>query len=410
MTTPTIPAPARDADRLAREQLGLRGDVLAAWAPGRVNLIGEHTDYNGGFVLPIAIERCVALAGQMHPSDRDGVVRLYSAHHRQDARFTVAAPPTAMEPRGAPLWARYIAGVVGELRATGVEVPGFSAAVAGDVPLGGGLSSSAALIMATLTWLCAALNLTRDPLDLARLGQRAEARGAGVRVGILDHAAAVLGRPGMAILIDCRSFAWEPIPFALPEVGFLICETGVERSLASSGYNQRVAECEAAVAAFASALAADGDARAVTTLRDLTERDYDRLAGSVPEPARRRARHVLTENTRVLTAAAALRAGEAELFGRRLLQSHASLRDDYAVSVPELDAVVAIATRQPGALGARLVGAGFGGGALVVARAAALPAIAAALQRDYPAQTGRQPTIHRLTAAGGPGSAVLSAG
>jgi galactokinase len=229
-----------------------------------------------------------------------------------------------------------------------------------------------------------------------------------VRVGILDQAASVLGRPGQAVLIDCRSLAYTYIPFNLPSVGLLICETGVERSLASSAYNQRRAECEQSVAAFASVVHDEGDGREITALRDVSEVDYLRLAGHVPEPARRRARHVISENGRTLSAVEALKAEDAAAFGRLVLESHASLRDDYAVSCPELDAVVEIATTIPGTLGARLVGAGFGGSALVVARDDELDAVIAALQERYPLRSGLQPAIHRVRAAGGTGIAQVT--
>jgi len=401
------PQPALDSARCARQMLNLTGDLLVGWAPGRVNLIGEHTDYNDGWVLPIAIERFVALAGQPTSID-DGVVWLYSAHHQEVATFALDNPPSAADTQGVPLWARYIAGVIGEVHDAGLPIHGFTAAIAGDVPFGGGMSSSAALSIATLTWLNLAFHLEQEPLALARLGQRAETRGSGVRVGILDQAASVLGRPGQAVLIDCRTLEYTHVPFQLPDVGLLICETGVERSLAASAYNERRAECERAVKVFSNALGAEGDTRAITALRDVTEHDFLRLAGQVPNPARRRARHVISENHRTLSAVAALERGDAATFGRLVLGSHASLRDDYEVSCPELDVVVEIATRHAGTYGARLVGAGFGGGALIVAQLDAIEAISADLQRAYPERTGRQPTLHRITAAGGPGVAVLT--
>ncbi|HKD74127.1 MAG TPA: galactokinase family protein, partial [Ktedonobacterales bacterium] len=208
-----IPPPATLATQHARQTLHLDGELLAGWAPGRVNLIGEHTDYNDGWVLPVAVDRVVALAGQPAPSSDEMVVRLYSVHHSEMATFSVAQPPSADDPQDVPLWARYIGGIVAEARDAGHQVHGFTATIAGDVPVGGGMSSSAALSVATLVWLDAAFHLGLDPLALARLAQRAETRGSGVRVGILDQAASVLGRPGQAVLIDCRSLATTYIPF-----------------------------------------------------------------------------------------------------------------------------------------------------------------------------------------------------
>ena len=299
-----------------------------------------------------------------------------------------------------------MAGALGELRERGVRLSGFSASIAGDVPAGHGLSSSAALVMATLLWLNAAFHLEKEPLELARLGQMAELRGTGVRVGILDHAASMLGRPDQAVLIDCRSLSYHHIPFELPHVGLLLCDSGVERSLATSAYNQRRAECETAVSALGSALggeAASVGRRQVRALRDITRYDLMRLGGRISQPARERAWHVVTENDRVLEAVEALGRRDARRFGELILASHASLRDHYEVSSPELDALVEIATESPGAYGARVVGAGFGGGVLIVAPESELDNLSQRLETRYPARTGRQPEITRIRPAGGSG-------
>jgi galactokinase len=405
MTQATLPPTVATATAHARGDLALSGPLLAGWAPGRVNLIGEHTDYNDGFVLPIAVARTVALVGRLADDPADQVVRLFSAHHQATATFAASDPPTAADPRDVPLWARYIAGVVGELREAGLPARGFSAAIAGDVPLGGGMSSSAALVMAALTWLNAALAMRQAPLDLARLGQRAETRGSGVQVGILDHAASALGRPGQAVLIDCRSLAYEYIPFALRDMALLVGETGVARSLTAVGYNDRRRECAEATARFAALIRDEGDPRPIHALRDVDERDYQRLGGDLPQPLRRRARHIVTENARVQLAANALKLGEADVFTRLLLSSHASLRDDYEVSCPELDAVVRVATRGRPQAGARLLGAGFGGSALIGAPQDQADAIIADLQRDYAPPAGGPTRVHHLAPAGGPGTA-----
>jgi len=257
--------------------------------------------------------------------------------------------------------------------------------------------------MATLLWLNATLPLDFEPLELASIGQRAETRGTGVRVGILDHAASVLSRPDHAMLIDCRSLTFEPIPFELPEVSLLICDSGVERSLATSAYNQRRLECEAAVTAVATTLAGEEE-RSVSALRDVTSHDLLRLGGRIPRPARQRAWHVVTENRRVQEAVAALRQHDARSFGALVLASHASLRDNYEVSSTELDTLVELATQSPGAYGARLVGAGFGGGVLIVTPKSVQDEVIARLQTRYPARTGRQPEIYPIRAAGGSGS------
>jgi galactokinase len=419
-----LPTPAELAAHGARSRLGLTsGPLLVAWAPGRVNLIGEHTDYNEGYVLPIAIERVVAMAGQLRqatdPPEMTGTVRLYSHHYDQQITLRLDQLPSSARPVvEQPLWALYVAGVLGELIRSGIRLQGFSASIAGDVPAGQGLSSSAALVMATLLWLNEALELRIPPLELAQLGQRSEERGSGVRVGILDHAASVLGRPGLAVLIDCRSLAYRSIPCDLPEVSLLVCDSGVERSLATSAYNARRHECEIALRALASALAAEaGEASGSaeesdrneppTALRDISMHDLQRLGGHIPPPARGRAWHVVTENLRTLAAVEALESQDAHRFGELILASHASLRDWYAVSSAELDALVEISTRSPGAYGARLVGAGFGGGVLIVAPESAEAAIRQRLAAQYAERTGRKAEIMRIRPAGGPGLALV---
>ena len=402
-----IPAPADLAADSARTRQRLTGPLLVSWSPGRVNLIGEHTDYNEGYVLPIAIERVVAVAGQVSPDQEDRSVRLYSVHHHQSAILPLDHLPSAEQPEGQPLWALYVAGVLGELRQAGVRLKGFSASIAGDVPTGQGLSSSAALVMATLIWLNEALRLRHRPLQLARLGQLAETRGTGLRVGILDHAASILGRPDQAVLIDCRSMQYEYIPFQLPQVSLFVCDSGIERSLVSSGYNLRRGECEIALAALQQALAGEGVAETPRALRDVSLRQLQRLGGHIPEPARQRAWHVLSENERTLSAVQALREQKAARFGELILASHASLRDNFAVSSSELDALVEIATQDPGAYGARVVGGGFAGGVLIVAPADLRDRIAERIFAAYPARTGRQPELVPVRPTGGPGHRIV---
>jgi galactokinase len=373
-------------------------------------------------VLPIAIEKVVAVAGQLReatdPLEMTSTVHLYSHHHDQLATLRLDQLPSAAQPADQPLWALFVAGVLAELIRAGIRLQGFAASIAGDVPTGQGLSSSAALVMATLLWLNEALELRIPPLRLAELGQRSEERGTGVRVGILDHAASVLGRPGLAVLIDCRSMAHRSIPCDLPEVSFLICDSGVERSLAASAYNERRHECEIALQALASALIAparEAHGRAdrsdqpkpPTALRDITIYDLQRLGGRIPLPARQRAWHVVTENLRTLAAVEALENQDVRRLGDLILASHASLRDQYAVSSSELDALVEISTQPPPAYGARLVGAGFGGAVLIVAPESVEPQIRQRLAVQYPERSGRQAKIMRVRPAGGPGLATL---
>jgi galactokinase len=391
------------------------GALTLAWAPGRVNLIGEHTDYNEGWVLPVAVDRVTALAGQPRA---DGVIRLYSSHHRETVTFALAGltPETSAE-RGAALpgWARYPLGVVAEMLGAGHSLPGADIALAGDVPLGAGMSSSAALEVVTATFFAALAGLMLEPLAVARFGQMAEHHAVGVRVGLLDQAASCLGRAGQAVLLDCRSLAYEYVPFDLPDVALVVCDTGARRELAASAYNERRRQCEEAAALLGQAMLAEQAARPeraasagpVTSLRDVSPEAFARHAGELPETLRRRARHVISENERVLQATQALRAGDAPRFGALLYASHASLHNDYEVSSAELDAIVEIARQTPGVFGARLTGAGFGGCALALTRRNAVESLRAALARDYPARAGREATVYPCVVGDGPGSHIV---
>lgn len=380
-----------------------------AWAPGRVNLIGEHTDYNDGWVLPVAVDRLAALAGGPRT---DQIVRLFSQHHQELATFSLdGLTPANSAERGQTLpgWARYPLGVAAELIGAGYTPKGADAAIAGDVPLGAGMSSSAALEVASGTFFTALSGVSLEALPLARLCQQAEQRAVGVRVGILDQAASCLGRAGQAILLDCRSLHYQYIPFTLPDVALVVCDTGVRRELATSAYNERRAQCEQATALLAELLAKEGRQSPVNALRDVSPEEYARHAAALPEPLRRRARHVISENARVLQAVAALRSGDASAFGALLFASHASLRDDYEVSCLELDVIVELAQQVPGVLGARLIGAGFGGCALVLCQQAAIEPLRTLLARDYPRQTGREASVYPCTIGAGPGSAPYDA-
>src|SRR5262249_49099403 len=269
-----LPAPARTAVEAYLQRVADASDagqLVVAWAPGRVNLIGEHTDYNDGLVLPVAIDRVVALAGKRQ---RRPWIRCYSRHHDSLATFPAEAPALGLPADEAlPLWARYVRGVVAELstvRASG-PMPGFAAAIVGDVPVGGGMSSSAALEVATAT-LCGALGWPRlPPLETAALCQRAEQQSSGVQVGIMDQATSCLGRSGQAILLDCRSLAHEYIPINLPNLTLLVYDTGVSHSLGETEYNLRRRQCAEAVARLRVAVHKVEPERVVESLRDLSE-------------------------------------------------------------------------------------------------------------------------------------------
>lgn len=387
------------------------GPIAVAWASGRVNLIGEHTDYNDGWALPVAVDRVVAVAGRPHPTAQSHAPTvLYSVHHgqRRALRLDEATAGAGGGAGGGPRWLRIARAVHQQVAREGgvaaAELPLYRAAIAGNVPVGGGMSSSAAYEVALATFLAALGGPRFPPMTTARLCQQAEQLGAGVRVGIMDQAASCLGRAGHAILLDCRSLAYEYIPFNLPGVALAVFDTRVSRSLAGTAYNERRAQCAEAVGLLAAAIQRDAPERAVRSLRDITPDDLARYADTLPDVLRCRARHVVSENLRVLDAVDALRVGDGERLGRLLSASHASLRDDYVVSGPELDAVVEIAGGVPGVLGARMMGAGFGGSALILARYEALPALEATLPLAYERATRRAGALHVCHIRGGPES------
>jgi galactokinase len=258
------------------------------------------------------------------------------------------------------------------------------------VPVGGGMSSSAALEVAVASFVAALGGPGLPPMEMARLCQRAELRAAGVRVGVMDQATSCLGRKDQAILLDCRSYQYSYVPAPFKDTTLLVYHTGVPHSLAATEYNLRRAQCEESVRILAEIM----PARSITALRDVTSADLEHDGTRLPDPLLRRARHVVTENERVLAAVEALRAGDLMTLGRLLYASHASLRDDYEVSSPELDAIVEIASKADGVYGARMMGAGFGGSALILVRSDALEALLRTLATEYPQRTGRTGQPH----------------
>lgn len=414
----TLPRPATDAmEQFATvftEDISYTGVLGAAWAPGRVNLIGEHTDYNDGFVLPIAVNRVTAFAGRRREDDR---VRLWSTHFEEFAQFSLQDLPTSFDAnlRGLPTWARYVLAVYAELAASGVPLTGFDAVLGGDVPLGGGLSSSASLEIASVQ-VCALFSegkftirdegATMTPLKVAALGQRAEHLASGLRSGILDQAASCLGQPEKAVLIDCRSLDYRYLPFDFPNISLVVIDTSVRRELASSAYNERRQQCEEAVVLLREAVAAQtspDEAQQIQSLRDITLEQFEIYKHQLPDVLQRRAGYVIAENARVLQVANMLEMGQIEAVGPLLWQGHAGLRDDYEVSSKELDALVEIAHTIPGVLGARMLGGGFGGCTINLVQNEAIESLRQAVEQQYPERTGLQASIDVCRASGGPG-------
>ncbi|MCU0726053.1 MAG: galactokinase [Planctomycetes bacterium] len=364
---------------------GIRDFVVRA--PGRVNLIGEHVDYAGGLVLPAAIDLGLELRGRARP---DGHVRLLSRAFPGGADIPPGAEPAEVRPR----WAAGAAAVLGLLRRRGEPAGGFDGVVAGDLPAGAGLSSSAAFLV-SVALAARAAGGAAPPDDagrmrLALLCRDAEELARGVRCGIMDPVASLLGREGAALLIDCRSGVVRPIPVAGSTVSFLVADTGVRRDLSSGDYNRRRTECEE----VEKRLGGRG-------LRDCGNRDLEVCREVLGPVLFRRARHVVTEIARTERAAAALGDGDVTTFGRLLVESHESLRLDFDVSTAELDALVAIAVASPGVLGARLTGAGFGGGVLVAARPGAEEGVGGRLAEGFRTRFGRSATVRVVRLSGG---------
>ncbi len=358
------------------------GPIDVAWrAPGRANLIGEHTDYNDGFVLPVALELSTYVAG----SHADRFVSLRSLDEPGEAVVDVVTGEGPTEG-----WGRYVTAVVRALLDESLELRGLTGVVASEVPSGSGLSSSAALEVCLAKAL---LSQQLEPLRVARICRRAENHYVGVQSGIMDQLASAGGRQGCALLIDCRDESIEPVP--LPEhLRVLMIDSGVRRGLGDSAYNDRRAECEQAALALG-----------VGSLRDADIELLERHKNDLSPVAYRRARHVISENERVLRAVEALRAGDLELIGFLFGESHRSLRDDYEVSTPELDALVSIADETPGVVGSRLTGAGFGGCTVQLVEEGGAEAAGAEIVGRYQAETGRTARRWISPAAEGAGPA-----
>jgi galactokinase len=358
-------------------------------APGRVNLIGEHTDYNDGFVLPMAIDRRTVVAAAAR-SDRR--VRVRSLNLEEDAEFDLDRPETLRRRH----WLDYVEGVARILEDGGLRLSGAELAIESDVPVGAGLSSSAALEVSVGLALASVSGAEIDRVQLAVAGQAAEHKYVGANVGIMDQFVAALASRGHALLIDCRSLEWTPIPLNLPGTAVLICDTGVKHELASSEYNTRRAECERGVRLLRQILPG------IKALRDVSLAEFQKHEQHLPEPVRRRCRHVVSENARTLAFADALRSGDLEEMGRLMALSHESLRDDYEVSSRELDLLVEIATTlKEATAGARMTGGGFGGCTVNLVRRAAVEKFQEVIRREYSRVTNIDPAIYMVEADDG---------
>ncbi len=356
-------------------------------APGRVNLIGEHTDYNDGFVLPAAIQLQTTVGVAPRPG-RQLVV--FSENYAEQVNLDLEQLPEV--PRRH--WSDYVVGVARKLAEKGIVLRGASLLIDGDVPEGAGLSSSASLEVAVCQALLLVAHAKLEGAEMARLCQRAENEFVEARCGIMDQFVSVHGRKDHALLLDCRSLAYhhQPIP---EEVRLVICNTMVRHSLAGGEYNQRRHECETGAQFFSRIVPG------VKALRDVSIENFERYGAALPDVVRKRCRHVITENARVVEAADALARQDLMRFGQLMRESHASLRDDFQVSCRELDTMTELAGQVYGVYGARMTGGGFGGCTINLVRSESVDGFQAKVAQGYQSATGQRPQIYVCTAAEG---------
>ena len=358
-------------------------------APGRVNLIGEHTDYNDGFVMPAAIGFYTCAAAL--PSG-DSRLKVHSANFDETRECDLNSLPSGRTGH----WSDYVIGVAAVLKAHGCALRGANLVLSGEVPIGAGLSSSAALEVATAFALLAVSGLDLDRATIAKVCQRAENEYTGARCGIMDQFVSCFGEAGRALMLDCRSLDYSLLPIS-DKVRIVICNTLVKHALAGGEYNRRRADCESSVEYLKRHIPG------IAALRDVSMPQLEKFGSRLSETAFRRCRHVISENTRVLASAEALKKNDYKQFGRLMVESHLSLRDDYQVSCAELDLMVENARSMEGVLGARMTGGGFGGCTVNLVEAGAVEKFTSDMARSYRASTSVDPEIYVCSAVAGAG-------
>jgi galactokinase len=364
------------------------GDATIVRAPGRVNLIGEHTDYNGGFVLPVAVDMDVRVA--LRPRD-DRRVRITRVDTGASAELDLDAIPPA-----SGQWHDYVAGTAWALQAAGQPIHGFDGIIVTTLPIGSGLSSSAALEIVSGWALSGPTGPRVAPLELARIAQRAENQHVGVQCGLMDQFASACGVADHALLFDCRSLEWRAVPMP-PDLALVVIHSGVSHAHGDNEYNARRAACERVVAVIAQ------DDPSVTLLRDVDMPRLDEYRGRLDPLDYDRAYHVITENDRVLDAVLALESDDRAALGELMAASQASMRERYDITCPEIDELVALTVAAPGVIGSRMTGGGFGGCTVSLVEPEAVDALRAHVEREYPARTGRTPRLWTLRAVEGAG-------
>lgn len=354
---------------------------LLVRAPGRVNLIGEHTDYNDGFVLPMAIDRSFWIA--LSPR-KDSKVEIYSLDLDEKDEFDIADP---IHKPGH--WGEYLRGIAWYLSTQGHLLTGWQGVSAGNIPIGAGLSSSAGVELATARAFCEVSGIDWHPVEMAKASQRTEIEWVGVNCGIMDQLISATGVAGHAVLIDCRSLALETVPLSEGS-SVIVLDTSTRRGLVDSAYNERRSQCEEAAAYFG-----------VPALRDVTLEEFEKKAAAMPMLTQKRARHVISENERTLKAAKVMKQGDAETLGKLMNDSHKSLAEDFEVSSDALNAIVAIAQSRPECYGARMTGAGFGGCGVALVKTGQEEAFSAFVSEKYEEKMGLEAKLYICDAADG---------
>lgn len=376
------------AVEIFNQQFGSR-PAAAAFAPGRVEIMGNHTDYNGGYVLPAALDKGTAIVASPVPGD---VITLYAADFNRRAVFS--ARELRKDPQNS--WAGYVLGVVQQLQQEGVAVGGFQAVLHSDVPTGAGLSSSAALEVSTAYFLQQLFPYTRTPMQIARLCQRAENEFVGVQCGILDQFSSVFGAEDSLLFLDCLTLEHGTVKMGRPDVALVVCDSGVKHALTGGDYNTRRAECMAAAKFFGKDL-----------LREVPWEEFEAREKELPENERKRARHILTEDRRVLAMREAVEAGDTDRIGQIYAEAHASNRDLFENSTPELDFLAATADTLPGCIGAKLTGGGWGGCTVNLVFADAVADFSRELAARYRQKVGKDAVLYPCRASRGAHAVVL---
>ena len=363
--------------------------AAAAIAPGRVEIMGNHTDYNGGFVLPAALDKATVMAGSAVPGN---TITLHAADFRRTAKFDLSA--LMRDPQNS--WASYVLGVIGQLQKQGVPIGGFQAVIHSNVPGGAGLSSSAALEVAAALFLKQLFPYDAGPMQIARLCQLAENEFVGVKCGILDQFASVFGIDGGLLFLDCLTLEHSAVKMGRDDIALIICDSNVKHALTGGDYNTRRAECMAAAAFFGKQL-----------LREVSLEEFHAGKHALPENQRKRAEHVLNEDQRVLAMRDAAKLGDTEVMGRLLAEGQASCRDLFENTSPEIDLLADMAALLPGCIGAKMTGGGWGGCTINLVYADAADEFCRTLAADYKERTGTIASVYACRAAQGARAVTL---